>query len=202
MARTGRPTRLHEVVRLADGRTVTVRDSIVDWLRRGQPYGLSIARAGVSTGTVEHWLRQAARAEAKLAANPDTELTDHELDLIEFSRDVEQARAEGQAMFEQIMSSLATGGRTREVIREKVEVDAQGRERTVERTTTTETTLPDFRAVQWVLENRYGRRAPTELVVAGALPVEERAHLVADAIESWLVHEQHKGEIDAGPSLT
>lgn len=201
MARTGRPTRLNEVVRLADGRSVTVRDSIVEWVKRGQPYGLSVARAGVSTGTVEHWLRQAARAEARLIANPDTVLSDHELDLIEFSRDVEQARAEGQAMFEQIMSSLATGGRTREVIREKVEVDDTGKERTVERVTTTETTLPDFRAVQWVLENRYGRRAPTELVVAGALPVDERAHLVADAIETWLVDERERGEVDAGPTV-
>lgn len=187
----GRPTRLTAVVGVdADGNPITVRERILTWLRSGIPYDTAVLRANISTGTMQHWLRTAAKAEERHLINPDKPLTPHEQELIEFSREVEQAQAEGEARYMTAMGLLAQGGREVKHTVEKVVVNPDGTQRVVERVTRHSTALPSFQALKWILENRYGRRAPLDVrVEQGALDEQERARELADAIETWLVHE-------------
>lgn len=204
--------RLTAVVRHDDaGRPVTVAQSILDWLRLGLPYDTSIIRADVPTATMRYWLAQGTRLEQRVELNPDLELDEEDDYLLTFSRQVAQAVAEGQAAHYTGMVRLARGGATKTVVTSKVvrtprvETDADGVERTVfdevevERSTRTESTLPSFAAQKWILENRYGMRAATHVVVDQKDPLGEgeRADLLVDTIELWLADRERQG---AGPS--
>jgi len=208
-----RPSKAHERLTAPareDG--TTVAETILDWLRLGIPYDTSILRANVPTATMQHWLREGARIHQLVVLNPDRELDDNERTLYEFSLQVDQARAEGEARYQTLMGRLASGGYERRTVTVKVErqertvVNERGVSETVveevevERVTRTENAAPSFGALKWILENRYGRKAATHVVVDGHDPLSpgERAGELAETIESWLKSREESGAGSAG----
>lgn len=187
-----REPRLNQVVARENGVDVTVRDRILDWLRAGIPYDTSVLRSGIGLTRVHEMLREAAKAEELAMTNPTAKLSAWQRDLVVFSRQIEHAKAEGEAKFHELMGSLAVGGLAETTVTVKMVEDANapGGWRTVERSSKTTRTLPHYAAVKWILENRYGRRVPTELVwhdtLTGALSDSEGVDALIEGAEAYL----------------
>ncbi len=168
MPRTGRPTRINEVIGHRDteqGRTpITVADRIIEALNAGNYVEAAAAMAGVHKSSVYEWLSVGANATSALLAGAKTrrELTAHEKRCIDFSDAVEEAQHLADATDMTRLAALASGGQQVTETTEVAAVDAQGVVRVTERKTTTRTTLPDRAALTWRLERRnpekYGRR--------------------------------------------
>lgn len=197
----GQPSRLNrQIGRDEQGLPVTTRDRILAWVAAGIPYDTSVLRAGCGLSTVHGWLSEAARAEELAMTNPQHKLTPYQRDLIVFSHQLEHARAEGEAKFHEAMAALANGGlsETTQIVKMVEDPSSTGDQRTgtpagwriVERNTTTKRTLPHYQALRWVLENRYGRRLPTELVwrdtLTGALSDDEGVDVLIAGAEAYL----------------
>jgi len=192
-----------------NGEIITARDRILAWVASGIPYDTSVLRAGVGLVTVHSWLREAARAEELTMTNPSHKLTPYQRDLIVFSHQLEHAKAEGEAKFHESMQAIAHGNLSQVTTTLKLVEDptSNGDARTgtpagwrvVERTVKTERTLPHFAALRWVLENRYGRKLPTELVwrdtISGTLSDDEGVDVLIAGAEAYL--EQRAAAIEA-----
>lgn len=184
MASTGRPNRLHAVVRY-DGHTeTTAAELILDETRNGQPLETAAALAGLSVSTVRNWLRNGARVEERLLINPDAPTDQDDLDYREFLVSFDRARAEAHAEFVRLMGELARGGTLKRISRK---TDGQGN--VVEETSTVETARPSFQALDWIIRNQYDRRTMGDRVDDGALSDDERAEQLADAIETWMAEQ-------------
>lgn len=186
----------------ADGSPLRARDAILDWLREGFPWDTAILRSSIDPSTMRKWLATAARAREHALINPDAKLTVEARDLIVFAKQVDQAQAEGEQRYWSNMHELARGNlsKTTTTIKLVAQAGAAGNPQRgvppgfveLERTVKSERTLPQFRALQWILENRYGRRLPLDVRVTevGALSDDERAEAIGDAMEHWLrVHD-------------
>lgn len=185
----GRPHRLNERVGVKpDGTPITTRTAILEWLRQPLPNGTAIAHAGVHTSTMNNWIREAARAARRLEINPKARLTPHERDLIVFARQVEAARAEGEAKLWGVVNKLAEGGLRRTKISVKTErrvVNGQTQDVEVERKTIVEETLPSLNAARYLLEAVYGNtRTLEERDIA--MSDDDAAQHLGDAMERWL----------------
>lgn len=191
--RGGRPSKLSHVLEVRDdGRAITVADRILDWLRIGMPRDTSCFRAGVSIGTFHHWLKEAARLEEVLHLHPERQhdLTDHEQELIWFSREVDLAVAEGESRYFTLLAQLARGGLP--IGKTVTKYDRAGN--VIETVQTTEQSLPSERALMWILEKRYPRNYPrgaqqVEISVGprvDPLNEQERAAALFDAIDDTL----------------
>lgn len=197
--------RLDTVVGTNDaGERVTVRDRILEWISAGIPYDTSILRANVSLSTAQRWMKEAAKAEELTMTNPAHQMTPYQRDLVVFSRQLERARAEGEAKFHEAMHKLAEGGLqiTTTTIRTVEDPDAPGGYRVVERSVKSERSLPHYAALRWVLDHRYGRKLPTELIwrdtLTGALNDEEGVEALIEGAEAYLA--QRASSIDTGRS--
>lgn len=184
--------RLNDVVAM-DGETkITVRDRILGWISAGIPYDTSILRANVSLSTAQRWMKEAAKAEELAMTNPLHKLSAYQRDLVVFSRQLEHARAEGESKFHEAMHAIASGNlaETTTVIKTVEDQTQATGYRIVERSVTTKRTLPHYGALKWVLENRYGRRMPTELIwrdtLTGALSDDEGVDALIAGAEAYL----------------
>jgi hypothetical protein len=195
-----REHRLNDVIgKREDGTPVLVRERILEWISAGIPYDTSILRANVSLSTAQRWMKEAAKAEELSMTNPLHKLSAYQRDLVVFSRQLENARAEGEAKFHEAMHKLAEGdlASSTTVVKMVEDATAPGGFRVVERSVKTERTLPHFAAIRWVLENRYGRRLPTELVwrdtLTGALSDDEGVDALIAGAEAYLSQRETGG---------
>lgn len=181
MPRDGRPQRLTARIE-RDGKPVTIHDAIVNDVADGMPLDLAIRRSGCTTGTVTHWFQEAARVSERQLINPRHPMTPNEKRLIDFSRDVDHARAEAERKFVNLMDRLANGGVARKVIER---TDENGR---VTRTVEAIDVAPSFQAIRWRLESTYGRAVPLDVRIEEGrhLDDEERAAIALEALDAYL----------------
>lgn len=178
---TGRPHSLNQRIGTTpEGEPITTRSAILDWLRQPLPNGTAIAHAGVSVTTMNNWIRDAARASRRLEIDGAAELSRHERDLIRFAREVELARAEGEAKLWRVVNGLAEGGLRRTKVTVKT---ANGVE--IERKTTVEETLPSLNAAKYLLDAVYGKTVTME-ERENIMDDETAAQHLGDAMERWL----------------
>lgn len=178
----GRPPKLNQVIAiLEDGTKVTVRQRIIEWTRAGYPNDVVMAKAGLSTAIMHYWIRTAARAEQHQAIDSAYRPTKAERDLIEFSRQVEAARADSEASRWDAMGKLADGFEQTKRVRRTL---PSGR---IELTDTVEKQAPSFQANRYILEAGFGRRVPIDVNLRGsALDPEELDDTLADSLERFL----------------
>lgn len=211
----GRPSSLNKPVGVDEnGKVVTARERILAWVAAGIPYDTSVLRAGVGLVTVHGWLKEAARAEELTMTNPMHKLNSYQRDLVVFSHQLEHAKAEGEAKFQEAMASVAMGGlsETTTILKLVEDPASTGDQRTgtppgwrvVERAVKTTRSLPHFPALRWVLENRYGRKLPTELVwrdtISGSLTDDEGVDVLIAGAEAYL--EQRAAAIETKSTET
>jgi hypothetical protein len=178
-----RPHSLNAVIGTKpDGTKITTRSAILEWLEQPLPANTAYAHAGISATAVNIWIREAARAQRALEINPKAKLTPHDRDLIVFARQVDEARARGEARMWNIVNTLASGGlrRTRVTVKEVNGVVA-------ERQTVVEEMLPSLNAAKFMLQSVYGHTTPLDERENVITDDEAAAHL-ADAVEHWLTH--------------
>lgn len=202
MARTGRPTKLSDVIgqravidptsKQPTGQTVDVTrtEQIVGDIRIGLTAHRAAKRAGIHRQTLDAWEQEAADLRQRLATRPDDypplELTAKQADLLEFSDAIHRAELEWQVQCEMLLQQGSQGGGQ---IVETHETFKDGK--LVESRTVTKTLAPDHRVTQWRLKHRL----PTEYVErvqiegtgeGGAIPLDVRADAVGDALAQWL----------------
>lgn len=146
---------------------VRMLDRVVETLANNGFLHDAAARAGVSKETLRQWIRKGSEAKADLIAG---RLRLSQLDIqtrrcIELADAVEYASATARTQMLQTMTAMAQGGLSRSKITERY--DAEGK--VTERAETVETTLPDPRALAWILTHRYRDEftAPAEHAGAG-----------------------------------
>lgn len=196
MAPRGRPTKLTNTITLPDGRTQTTAEAIIERLRTGAYRAEAARSVGVTYSHMNQWCYEGAKA--RLAEN-HRPLTRNEKLFRDFLNGVEEAEA--QAIFTDWtrLGRMAAGGAERVVITEKVErvedPEHKGRfvERLVERTTRTERTLPDVRALIWRLEHRWPQKFGPQVQVHvdgeidhTVLDTKDRARALAAEIKDYL----------------
>lgn len=189
VVRPGAPLRVDDVVdRDASGAPLRAVDVVTKWLAAGLPDSTALAHAGLPVSTFHGWLRAAAKIRQRLAAYPDASVSDDDLALLEFSASVDKAVADAESRFAIILARVAEGGLPQR--KERTKYDSSGN--VVERTVDEWSTLPDARALIFLLVNRFGwtqdaapstpARPPEEL------PLEEQADVVLDAFEEMLAN--------------
>ncbi len=191
-----RPLRLDSIIgTTTTGEPVTVEQRILGLLRNGERRETAVARAGISRGTFHRWIREGARLEEALLINPRKHLTRNDQRLLEFSRAVDRALADGESRWRSNITKLAEGNLETTTITEKVVIEpdptdpTRTRERVVERTVRRERNLPSLAANVWMMEAVYGLRRGVTVHHEGgdgALSEDERAGEWVDTIEDWL----------------
>lgn len=183
--RRGRPSEIDSVI----GRhphthdPVTVSDRIIETIRLGGYMETAAARAGVHKQTVYGWLDTGAKTFKRLNAGTakPSDLTEHEWRCLEFSEAVDLAEADSEVEQLALLAELGQGGRQVTSTTTRTTPGPQGApDVVVDRTTKTETLLPDARVLMWRLERRhparYGRtRVEISGPEGGPLDVEHHA---------------------------
>lgn len=148
MTRTGRPTKLGQVLREEGGERITVADEIIERVRGGASNVDAAVSVGIARSTLQDWLREGAR-HASRRLNGER-LTRKEAGLADFSDREAQAVAEWKVE-QEIQLGILSSGRERRIVTEKR--DAAGN--LIEKTERTEGLEPDLRAITWRLERRF-----------------------------------------------
>lgn len=205
--KAGRPRgtlRLHSVIdHDADGDPVTVRDRLLQWVAQGCPQDIAAAKAGVGRATILHWMHEAAAITERQAVNPYSRLTRAEQDLVDFSAQLEAARAAHAAHLLGLVNGHADGGLEKVTRRAKDKLGPPGADGTravleTERTVITETTLPSEAAARWLLERQYGMTQSVEIrVEGGVLDDDTRLAELATAMREFLAERRGLPSPDA-----
>lgn len=184
MARTGRPSKIDQVVRhRPDGSPVTAGEQVVERVQLGMDLQVAADSAGISRSTLHTWRLTGARHRAEAAQGK--RLTPAQERLADFLDALERAEAEAEANRLAIVQRAATGGA--QVVKVTEKVDAQGQ--LLERTTVTETLAPQWTAAAWWLERRRGYVKRVEVTGAEGQPLVpqgEQARGLADSLRTYL----------------
>jgi transposase len=173
--RTGRPTKLTALfdVREVDGRRVerTIGEALCDFVRLGHFMATACALVGINSDTAREWIRTGRRAVDRLDAGARRrDLSAHERRCSDFSVTVATALAEAEHRDVRRLAALAAGGLPQVTVVEEHELDGDGQERLVKRTTRATETLPDAAPLRWRLERRFpdrwGRRVELDVDLA------------------------------------
>jgi hypothetical protein len=198
-ARTTRTAKAPPAARRGPGQppalTYEVQDRIVNAVAAGNYIEAAAASAGISKQSVYEWQRIGARVKRREHAAHDKgetpdKRTDHEHRCVAFSDAVDRAQADAEITDNLRLYRLAEGGAT---ITKTVEKrDPAGN--LLERTTTTEETLPNPAVIMWRLERRFpdrwGRRR-LEVTGADGGPIEVTSPLDMLRGELDRIREQH-----------
>jgi hypothetical protein len=194
----GRPARItehYDTIELPEGRGFrdrTVADAITDLIRLGNYMETACHFVGIHVSTVKLWLREGDKAQGRLDAGARRhDLTAYQRRCAAFLSAVRTAQAEAEQRDVGRLAALARGGIPQTTTTERWEVDGDGQERLVERTTVTRESLPDARVLTWRLAHRFpeqwGRRVDAEDELAaeeqdefGEDPIETAARRLAD----------------------
>lgn len=169
MARTGRPSRIHEhydTLPARGGRPArdrTVADALVDLMRLGNYLETAAWVIGVNPSTVRLWIRDGRRAHARLEAGAlRRDLSARQRHCSDFFVAVSAAMAEAEQRDVATLAALARGGLPVVKVTERWTVNDEGQEVLVDRTSVRTESLPDARVLTWRLERRFpdswGRR--------------------------------------------
>jgi hypothetical protein len=185
VARTGRPSKIHDVVNVRDdGTRVTVADRIVAALRAGNYLEPSAQAVGVAKTTVYEWIKLGGAAQRRITNDGvnRSALSQHERRCLDFADAVADAQAEWEVDANARLQRLAVGDHTVVTVTEKVNADGE----LLERTTKTERLAPSAQVLEWRLTRRFPDRYSQRVEVSGpegaAIPVEVRARNLADAL--------------------
>jgi hypothetical protein len=159
----GRPARItehYDTVEVEGGtRDRTIAQAIADFVRLGNYLETACLFVGLHSNTVKVWLREGGKAQARLDAGARRrDLTAYQRHCATFLSAVRSAQAEAEQRDVFRLAQLARGGLPQATTTERWELDQDGQERLVERTTVTRETLPDVRAITWRLERRFPDR--------------------------------------------
>lgn len=176
MARTGRPTKLDQVVRTTPtGTTITVADTVIEAVRAGCFPEAAAAAAGINRSTLYDWQRVGARALQRMAnGTPRSALSRKERLCADFSDRILQAYAEATAIEVTTAAQLARGGLKLNSTTTRTETTPTG----VKVTTTTKVDelAPDSAMLRWRLAQReretWGKAAALEVTGADGGPIE------------------------------
>lgn len=209
----GRPPKLDDVIRHREIRDdngdviervpVTRREQIISDIGTGLHVERACAANGIHSSTFYDWEKIAGSVlerEAKAIENGSRPIARsmREKALVEFSESVRVAEAEWERAKNVELERLERGGVQRTIETVKVQLQSDGTEKIVERSTRTETTLPDASITQWRLTRRFPRRYNPRTVLAGIdedgeeapLQVEERAENIAARLARHLRQEE------------
>jgi hypothetical protein len=147
---------------------MTVAEAIPRQMRTvGCTWDEAAAFVGVSFGTLETWMKQAAVVHRGASAGrPESEMTATERVLLHFIADVDRAAAEVTIRWQGILEQEGRGGYPVVRTKETVRTDAEGNvlERRVE--TVTEIARPNVDAIMWKMEKQLKRyRREREIAV-------------------------------------
>lgn len=171
--RRGRPSEIDSVIgkHPLTAEPVTVSDRIIETIRLGGYMETAAARAGVHKQTVYGWLETGAKSFKRLNAGTAApgDLTEHEWRCLEFTEAVDRAEADSEVEQLALLAELGQGGRQLVTTTVKSTPGAQGApDVIVERTTKTETMLPNPQVLMWRLERRHpARYGRTRVEVTG-----------------------------------
>lgn len=201
MARTGRPTKINEVIATrpildpetreptGDVEEITVADQIIADVRAGMYAERAARRAGIATSTFYDWekIGRETRRRLDLGETTLSSLRVKERRCLEFSEALEVAEAEWETRKIADLERLARGGVVQEEV--VVKVDADGNE--LERRTKRTASLPDKDVIRWQLRHRlpavYTDRVQVEGTGEdGAIDVRVRAENLAGALREHL----------------
>lgn len=171
---------LDDPARWADDGTPlkTAAQVIIDEAKTGLPAEIAAQLAGISLRTYRNWLTDGRAVLARIAAQPDIELSAAELRLAQFTTDVEAARAEWVSGANQ---TLEKGRLSRQKVTVRTKkatalVDGVLIEYDAEVTTTVEDLPVELGPLQWRLSKlapaQYGPVTRLELTGADGGPVE------------------------------
>jgi hypothetical protein len=200
MARTGRPTKINDIVQTrpildetgeptGDVQEITVADQIIGDVRVGLYAERAARRAGIATSTFYDWEKLGRETRRRLERG-EVNLSDlrvKERRCLEFSEAVDRAEVEFETRAQADLERLARGQIA--IVETTTKVNDKGE--TVETRTKRSHTLPDPAVIQWRLERRfpeiYGRRTKIEGTGEdGSIPVEVRAANLGAALRSHL----------------
>lgn len=155
----GRPSKIDQRITLADGRTTTVRDRIVELIGIGAYVERAARATGIGKGTLYGWLERAAHSREKLAQNPRHKLVAHDLACIEFSDAVEDAEARYEMTSLAALERIASGTVRLETVTERYEPAQPGGDPVlVERTIKRHGVAPNPHVITWKLVRRFPER--------------------------------------------
>lgn len=146
------------------------------------------ARCGVHLDTIRGWHRDGAAVAADLTSGRRkwADLSRHERKVHDFSQQAAVAETEGKLYLRGLAERLARGGVERVIETVKVGTDKDGKEVVVERSTRTETTLPDGGMIRWLLSRRYrdeyGDRVSVEATGPDGGPIQVDTTSILDAL--------------------
>jgi hypothetical protein len=167
---------------------VRVIDAIESTLRANGFMHDAAARAGLSTETLRQWRRKGVEAAGQLLAGKvrRSDLDVHTRRCVELADRMDRAEADARVALLGQVTALAQGGLTVSKIIERVNVST---DEILERRVEIATTLPDIRALTWLLSRRYPHDFPTRIEVTGPeggpvqiQPVRDRLLAAVDAV--------------------
>lgn len=198
----GRPTKRTLVVdHDENGKPITLEQQLLSDVRLGLPVDRACARVGIVVDTYYDWLRVGNRLRTAPPLDPHTRtprrLDRNEKALIAFSEAALKAEADGMALLalHVVDAATQTSTTTRTIVKTRKVGDTPVE--IVERTVTTETHLPDWRAALELLQRRwpkeYGRTDRHEHTGEDgeAIPVSMRIeHILTAAAQTAELYEQ------------
>jgi len=200
----GRPSKLNKTHHLDErGRPVTVADTILTLIRRGEFIETSCAVAGINKVTLHGWLQVSRDARDKAAKR--LPLTRHELDCLEFSNAIALAEAESEILVgDRIMAAGMEPARTVTTVTKKVPVKGPDGDVSWEEQTEVREVIapPNLTALIWRAEHRFqsrwGRHA-VEVTGADGGPIEvslaERKQGVLEGLREFMAGAAHGTEV-------
>lgn len=149
MARTGRPSKIDQVVRVReDGTEVTAGQQVVDRVQLGMGLSAAADSAGINRLTLYRWRNDGGALRAREAVGTLPKPTPHQSLLIDFCNRIDRAEAEAEAVRLGILQRAAQGGATRK----RVTTKRDGQGNVTEIIEVVETLPPDAQWAAWWLE--------------------------------------------------
>lgn len=184
----GRPLKLDDPARRRqDGTVVTIGEAVITAVGLGQDYTAAAKGAGISTATLHTWRVKGAAARTALLKGRKPSRNDARL--IEFLDALERAESEAELERLAIIHRASQPFSVVKIV-EKVSVDADGNEKVIERTRTTEQRPGLWTPAAWWLERRipakYARRLELSGPDGGDIPIGDRARTLADSLADYL----------------
>lgn len=186
----------------ADGQPITVADRILNAVKVGTPLAGAASCVGITVVTLHQWMRDGARIERTLYANPDAELTDYDRRAAAFSYEIAHAIGEWEYRANEILEGLAVGGTEIVTITQKVRKKDDGTEEVLETSRKTEKLGPNPEVIKWRLRTRFPDRYAERVEVSGPggepIPIESRARLLVEQVVAFkAAQEQEAIEVES-----
>lgn len=192
MPRTGRPPKLDMVISEHRDPTTgalqrtTIYERVIQALKVGTPIAGVADSVGVNVDTIRDWMRQGARYQQDLHAGKINRgnLSENQRRVADFSADATRAAGEWEVRANTLLEQISQGGLLVRTVTEKVDADGH----VIERSTKTETTLPDPKVIITRLKmtrpDRYAERREITGPEGAPIPLDVRVASLVESIEA------------------